>query len=80
MIDITCDENAFLGASNWTPHRVELAVWTFYILHDLKPELLQDLPSAKNSNSASERVENQTNEGAKVESENSSSNNSVTFV
>jgi len=66
------------GASNWTPHRVELAVWTFYILHDLKPELLQDLPSAKNSNSASERVENQTNEGAKVESENSSSNNSVT--
>merc|ERR1712038_466176 len=53
------------GASNWTPHRVELAVWTFYILHDLKPELLQELPSSKNSNSASDRVENQTNDDAK---------------
>merc|ERR1712038_548737 len=53
------------GTSNWTPHRVELAVWTFYILHDLKPELLQELPSSKNSNSASDRVENQTNDDAK---------------
>merc|ERR1712001_346610 len=53
------------GASNWTPHRVELAVWTFYILHDLKPELLQELPSSKNSNLASDRVENQTNDDAK---------------
>ena len=56
---------AISGASNWTPHRVELAVWTFYILHDLKPELLQELPSSKNSNSASDRVENQTNDDAK---------------
>jgi len=52
------------GASDWTPHRVELAVWTYYILHDLKPELLQDLPSANDSILASDRVNNQTTEGA----------------
>jgi len=58
------------GASDWTPHRVELAVWTYYILHDLKPELLQDLPSANNSILASDRVNNQNNEGANIDTEN----------
>ena len=53
-----------LGSSDWTPHKVELAVWTFYILQDLKPEVLDDLPSATKSVSASDRVENQINEGA----------------
>eukprot|EP00095_Tigriopus_kingsejongensis_P010124 maker-scaffold75_size407189-snap-gene-1.14 protein:Tk10124 transcript:maker-scaffold75_size407189-snap-gene-1.14-mRNA-1 annotation:"GI16319" len=35
------------GATNWNPHKVELAVWTYYIANDLKPELLDDLPSSK---------------------------------
>jgi len=65
------------GASNWTPHRVELAVWTYYILHDLKPELLQELPSAKNSISASDRVENQTNAVSKDDTENTHNNSSA---
>ena len=35
----------FTGGT-WSPHKVELAVWTHYIANDLKPELLSDLPSA----------------------------------
>merc|ERR1712012_637283 len=35
------------GGTNWTPHTVELAVWTHAILYDLNPELLEDMPSAK---------------------------------
>merc|ERR1712166_172830 len=31
----------------YTPHTVELAVWTHYILYDLKPELLEDMPEPK---------------------------------
>merc|ERR1712127_952497 len=31
----------------YTPHIAELAVWTHYILYDLKPELLEDMPESK---------------------------------
>merc|ERR1711981_104636 len=41
--------NSREGASNWTPHKVELAVWTHYILRDLKPEVLDDMPAAEAS-------------------------------
>jgi len=34
------------GGTNWTPHTVELAVWTHAILYDLNPELLEDMPEA----------------------------------
>merc|ERR1712080_156985 len=30
---------------DWTPHKVEMAVWTHYVARDLKPELLEDMPS-----------------------------------
>jgi len=36
--------NACSEGNTWTPHRVELAVWTHYVAYDLKPELLNDLP------------------------------------
>ena len=36
-----------LGDPKYTPHIVELAVWTHYILYDLKPELLENMPEAK---------------------------------
>jgi len=36
--------NASSEGNTWTPHRVELAVWTHYVAYDLKPELLNDLP------------------------------------
>lgn len=34
----------------WSPHKVELALWTHYIVSDLKPELLSSTPS-ENGNS-----------------------------
>merc|ERR1719483_1305050 len=37
----------------YTPHIVELAVWTHYILYDLKPELLEDMPESKVETAAS---------------------------
>merc|ERR1740123_995961 len=30
---------------SWTPHKVELAVWTHYVARDTKPEILEDMPS-----------------------------------
>ena len=36
----------------WTPHKVEMAVWTYYVLREFKPEVLDDLPEA---NAASEK-------------------------
>jgi len=34
------------GGTTWTPHTVELAVWTHAICYDLSPELLEDMPEA----------------------------------
>lgn len=45
----------FVAASNgktWSPHRVELALWTHYVASELKPELLDGIPgSTENGNS-----------------------------
>jgi len=35
------------GGTNWTPHKVETAVWTHYIVRDLKPDILVDMPEAE---------------------------------
>lgn len=32
------------GSPQWTPHTVELAIWTHYVAWDMKPELLSDMP------------------------------------
>ena len=48
-------------------------MWTYYVCHDLKPELLSDLPSAKSSVSTpSDRCEPKTTEGANAVSEETS--------
>lgn len=43
------------SASNgktWSPHKVELALWTHYVASELKPELLDGIPgSTENGNS-----------------------------
>lgn len=31
-------------SEEWTPHRVELALWTHYVASELSPELLKDMP------------------------------------
>lgn len=36
----------------WSPHRVELALWTHYVASELKPELLDGIPgTTENGNS-----------------------------
>ena len=35
----------FCSGGSWTPHKVELAVWTHYVARDNKPEILADMPS-----------------------------------
>jgi len=46
-----CVERLNSQGGNWTPHDVELAVWTHYIARDLKPELLEDMPGKKETSS-----------------------------
>ncbi|XP_003743388.1 uncharacterized protein LOC100898987 [Galendromus occidentalis] len=53
-------------AGAWTPHKVELAIWTHYILRLLKPELLERMPDQVESNGCDEEsnqgpIEGQTN-------------------
>ncbi|KAJ8664961.1 hypothetical protein QAD02_006623 [Eretmocerus hayati] len=37
------------NGSVWTPHRVELALWSHYIASELKPELLDGIPEGDDS-------------------------------
>merc|ERR1711971_462730 len=48
LVDQTkqCVERLNAQGGEWTPHKVEMAVWTYYILRDLKPEALENLPEA----------------------------------
>jgi len=46
-VKVCVDRLNTLGETAWTPHKVELAVWTHYILRDLKPEVLIDMPAAE---------------------------------
>jgi len=41
-----CVERLNSQGGSWTPHKVELAVWTHYVARDIKPEILDGLPSA----------------------------------
>lgn len=47
----------FLGGE-WTPHRVELAVWTYYNANDLKPEILEEIENAKKNGEVEKTEEN----------------------
>lgn len=43
--------------SNWTPHKVELTLWTHYIGRELKPSIFDDFPEAKEISSPEENGE-----------------------
>ena len=43
----------FSGGTTWTPHTVELAVWTHAICYDLSQELLEDMLEANAKPTAS---------------------------
>lgn len=33
-----------LSGGDWTPHKVEMTVWSFFVLRENKPHVLDDLP------------------------------------
>jgi len=47
LVDKTnkCVERLNAEGGNWTPHKVELTVWTHYVMREFKPELFDDMPS-----------------------------------
>lgn len=63
-IQTTCDRlnGEKDSTSEWSPHRVELALWTHYVASELKPELLENVPGFTGSNkSTHELIINNTN-------------------
>lgn len=54
----------FLSGYNnvsWNPHNVELALWTHYVASELKPEMLETIPSpVKNGKVKNGDVESST--------------------
>ncbi|KAI4493404.1 PREDICTED: uncharacterized protein LOC106790827 [Polistes canadensis] len=62
------------NGKSWSPHRVEMALWTHYVASELKPELLEGIPgSTENGNShpssngeATEPSDDSNQEGAVV--------------
>merc|ERR1712117_409954 len=45
-----CVERLNAQGGDWNPHKVEMAVWTYYISRELKPEVLEELPEADPGN------------------------------
>jgi len=39
-----CVERLNEQGGTWTPHKVEMAVWTHYVARDLKPEIFEEMP------------------------------------
>lgn len=48
-----CVERLNSQGGSWTPHKVELAVWTHYVARDIKPELLDGIPTPSSSHQTS---------------------------
>ena len=71
ILNVSLTEFRILGGTEWTPHKVEMAVWTYYILRDLKPEALEDLPEASDRRVAT------TEPAEPAESGNANGNNGV---
>lgn len=46
---------------HWSPHRVELALWSHYVANDLSPELLEQMPSGVRAAGAAAAAANGTN-------------------
>jgi len=43
-----CVQRLNSQGGQWTPHKVELALWTHYVARDIKPEILADMPGSAN--------------------------------
>jgi len=42
-----CVERLNAQGGSWNPHKVELAIWAYFVARDLKPELLDDMPDSR---------------------------------
>merc|ERR1719508_573961 len=51
-----CVERLNAQGGSWNPHKVELAIWAYFIARDLKPELLDDMPDSRGNTYPSEPV------------------------
>lgn len=47
-----CVERLNSEGGNWTPHDVELAIWTHYVARDLRPDLLEEMPKPGGAHSS----------------------------
>jgi len=50
-----CVDRLNQQGGSWTPHQVELAVWTHYVAQELKPELLDEMPGRRRNKSDFEK-------------------------
>jgi len=41
-----CVERLNAQGGDWNPHKVEMTVWSYYVLRENKPHVLEDLPPA----------------------------------
>jgi len=41
-----CVDRLNAQGGDWNPHKVEMAVWSYYVLREHKPQVLEDLPGA----------------------------------
>ena len=58
----------------WSPHRVELALWTHYVASELQPELLDSIPNGTTA------THSNGNEKSSNESESSNAASSVCII
>ncbi|OQR72824.1 hypothetical protein BIW11_10136, partial [Tropilaelaps mercedesae] len=63
--------------SEWNPHKVELAIWTHYILRMHKPELLEKMPGQVESNGCGDEESNQGPPGSESQPLSEGQNNGV---
>uniref|UniRef100_A0AAG5CZQ6 Uncharacterized protein n=1 Tax=Anopheles atroparvus TaxID=41427 RepID=A0AAG5CZQ6_ANOAO len=84
--DQTTNDSLKPHEKKWTPHRVELALWTHYVASELQPELLENIPvdgrpandiNAPGSNSNHNKSTTMTN-GASLPEDPSDESNSAT--
>lgn len=71
------------GADKWNPHRVELALWTHFVIAELNKELLDSMPgvgstpSQPTENGGTDNNSDQNENGATVPEESNDSNDST---
>lgn len=71
--------------TKWTPHKVELALWTHFLARELKPSILDDLPKSdedatpngKSSNNHSDKDKSEDHDALKQIDQDDSSNEPV---